>query len=167
MKVNGTASHYMHRLRLKYNAILTLNKNLFISGLVGLVFSLAVAHLLSLFSAGIYLNSTTTVVSGFISYKVTFSLLFYRDQNSNTKKGSRKMNFRILKQVIIRMMFASTVFDIVNNGVRFVLLIQFLKMDYSPIESVALSSTIASILSYIVINLIVSYLHLFSFKNRI
>ena len=166
MKVNGTASHYMHRLRLKYNAILTLNKNLFISGLVGLVFSLAVAHLLSLFSAGIYLNSTTTVVSGFISYKVTFSLLFYRDQNSNTK-NSQKMNFRVLKQVIIRMMLASTVFDIVNNGVRFVLLIQFLKMDYSPIESVALSSTIASILSYIVINLIVSYLHLFSFKNRI
>lgn len=165
VKISEIASHYLQRLHLKYNAILSLNKNLLISGLVGLVFSLSVAYLLDSFSAGIFLNSTTTVVCGFISYKILFSVLFYRDNKRNMKNTSEKVNFHVLRQVFIRMIFASSIFDVINNATRFSLLLYLLKLDYPPIQSAVISSIIASVISYVVMNVIVRYVHLFSYRN--
>jgi hypothetical protein len=165
VKTSEIASHYLQRLHLKYNSILSLNKNLLISGLVGLVFSLSVAYLLDSFSTGIFLNSTTTVVCGFISYKILFSVLFYRDNKRNMKNTSEKVNFRVLRQVFIRMIFASSIFDVINNASRFSLLLYLLKLDYPPIQSAVISSIIASVLSYVVMNVIVRYVHLFSYRN--
>jgi hypothetical protein len=45
------------------------------------------------------------------------------------------------------------------------LLIQLLKLEYSAVEAATISSIIASILSYIVINLVVKYINLFTKKK--
>ena len=150
----------------KYYNTISLNKNLLISGTVGFLSSIIIAHFSVQYSLSYVLNSALTVITGFLTYKIIFAILFHLDNKQKyTKRFSRKINFHALRQIMIKMIFASSIFDIVNNLTRFFLLIQLLKLDYSAIEAAAFSSLIASLLSYGIINLIVRYIHLFSQKR--
>ena len=150
----------------KYYNIISLNKNLFISGVVGFLTSIIIAQFSVQFSFSYVLNSALTVITGYLAYKIIFAFLFHRDNKQKyTKRFSGKINFHVFRQILIKMLFASTVFDTVNNLTRFFLMIQLLKLDYSAIEAAAISSLIASLLSYGIINLIVKYIHLFSQKK--
>jgi uncharacterized protein (DUF2062 family) len=53
------------------------------------------------------------------------------------------------------MIFADFIFDIINNVSQFFILLELLKINYKPIEAALISSIIASVLSYLAINLIV------------
>ena len=111
-------------------------------------------------------NSALTVIAGFLTYKIVFAILFHLDNKQKyTKRYNRKINFHALRKILIKMIFASSVFDTVNNLTRFFLILQLLKMDYSAVEAATISSLIASLLSYGIINLIAKYIHLFSQKN--
>ena len=150
----------------KYYNTISLNKNLLISGTVGFLSSIIIAHFSVQYSSSYVLNSALTVITGFLTYKIIFAILFHLDNKQKyTKRFSRKINFHALRQIMIKMIFASSIFDIVNNLTRFFLLIQLLKLDYSAIEAATISSLIASLLSYGIINLIVRYIHLFSQKR--
>ncbi|TVP40666.1 hypothetical protein [Candidatus Nitrosocosmicus arcticus] len=151
---------------LKYYNTFSLNKNLLISGISGFLLSLVVAYFSAEYSVDFVLNSALTVITGYLTYKTIFAILFHRDnKRSYTKKLTGKLNFQKLKQILFKMLFASSVFDIVNNITRFILIIQLLKLEYSAVESATISSIIASILSYAVINLIIRYIHVFGSKK--
>ena len=151
---------------MKYYSTFSLNKNLLISGILGFLVSLVVAHFSDEYSTNFVLNSALTVISGFLTYKIIFAILFHIDNKQKyTKKLSGKIHFQKFKKILIKMLFASSVFDIVNNIARFILMIQLLELEYSPIESTTISSIIASGLSYVVINIIVRYIHVFGSKK--
>ena len=99
---------------------------------------------------------------------MVFVVLFHLDNKKKyTKKITGKLNLRILKQVVMKMLFADSVFDIINNAARFFLLLQLLKINYPPIQAAIIASIIASALSYLAINLIVRRIHVFGKKKKI
>ena len=152
---------------LKYYNTFSLNKNLLISGISGFVLSLVVSHISAEYSVGFLLNSALTVIAGYLAYKVIFAILFHLDNKQRyTKKLTGRLNIEKFKQILIKMLFASSIFDIVNNITRFILMVQLLKLEYSAIESTTISSIIASVLSYTVINIIVRYMHVFGSKKK-
>ncbi len=152
---------------LKYYNTFSLNKNLLISGISGFLLSLVVAHISAEYSIDFVLNSALTVITGFLAYKTIFAILFHLDNKQRyTKRLTGKLNFQKFQQILIKMLFASSIFDIVNNITRFILIIQLLQMEYSPVESTTISSIIASILSYAVINIIIRYIHVFGSKKQ-
>ena len=147
---------------------ISLNKNLVLSGMVGFVVSLFVAYYSNIYSNDKFVNSALTVLIGFFSSKVVFVLLFHLDNKKKyTKKISGKLNLGILKQVIMKMIFADSVFDIINNVVRFFLLLELLKINYQPIQAALIASIIASAFSYLAIDLIVKRIQVFGTKRRI
>ena len=129
-----------------------------LSGIVGIVISLFVAYYSDSYSADKFLNSVLTVLVGFISSKVIFIILFHLDHKKKyTKRFSGKLNLGILRQVLMKMIFADSIFDIINNVSRF----------YQPIQAALIASIVASALSYLAINLIVRRIHVFGEKKKI
>jgi len=160
-KING----FFTKAYEKYYNTFSLNKNLLISGLAGFLSSIIIAHYIAEHSFNYILNSATIVVAGFLTYKVIFAILFHIDNKQNyTKLLTGKINFPVFRRILIQMVFASSIFDIVNNLTRF-LLIHLLRLEYSALEAATISSLIASVLSYAIINLIVKYIHLFTKKR--
>ena len=152
---------------LKYYNTFSLNKNLLISGISGFVLSLVVSHISAEYSVDFVLNSALTVIAGYLTYKVIFAILFHRDNKQRyTEISTGKINFQKFKKILIKMLFASSIFDIVNNITCFILMVQLLELEYSPVESTTISSLIASALSYAVINIIVRYIHVFDSKKQ-
>jgi len=99
---------------------ISLNKDLVLSGIAGFVISLFVAYYSNIYSTDKILNSALTVLAGFISSKVIFVILFHLDNKKKyTKRFSGKLNLGILKQVVMKMIFADSIFDIINNVSRF------------------------------------------------
>lgn len=161
-KING----FFTKAYEKYYNTISLNKNLLISGSAGFLSSIIIAHYVAEYSINYVLNSAMTVITGFLTYKVIFTILFHIDNKQiYTKRLTGKINFIALKRILIKMIFASTIFDTVNNVARFFLIIQLLKSEYSAIEAATISSLVASVLSYAIINLIVKYFHLFTKKK--
>jgi preprotein translocase subunit Sss1 len=119
---------------LKNKNTISLNKNLVLSGIVGFVISLFVAYYSDIYSDDEFLNSALTVLMGFISSKVIFIILFHLDHKKKyTKRFSGKLNLGILKQIVKKMIFADSIFDIINNVSRFFILLGLLKINYQPI----------------------------------
>lgn len=161
-KINGFFTKNYEKY---YNAI-SLNKNLLISGSAGFLLSVIVAHFVAEFSTNYVLNSAMTVITGFLTYKLIFAILFHIDNKRKyTKRLTGKINFIALRRILIKMIFASSVFDVVNNVTRFLLIVQLLNLGYSAVGAATISSLTASALSYTIINLIVRYIHLFNQKR--
>ena len=154
---------------IKYSSTISLNKNLILSGTFGLIAILFVAYISALFSISNFTDSLLTVIAGFIVSKILFAIFFHHDNKKKyTKKLTGKLNFRILKQILLKMILANSVFDIVNNLSRFFILFELLKTHYNPIQSALVSSIISSSFSYLAINLIVKYINVFdSTKEKI
>ena len=117
--------------------------------------------------ACLILTSTVTVLVGFITYKTSFVVLFHIDNKQNyTNRLTSEINFNILKQIIKKMIFAWSIFDIVNNLVRGIILFELLLIDLKPFEAAIISSIIASSLSYLSINLISRHIKIFSSSKK-
>jgi len=152
---------------LKYYNTFSLNKNLLVSGIIGFLVSIVVAHISAEYSVDFVLNSALTVIAGYLTYKTVFAILFHIDNKQKyTRRLTGKLNFQKFKQILIKMLFASSVFDIVNNITRFILMIQLLKWEYTAVEATTISSIVASVLSYVIINIIMRYIHVFGSKKQ-
>ena len=144
-----------------------MNKNLLISGMFGFLASTVIAELYSAYSPNNILTSTITVLFGFIIYKISFILLFHIDNKANyTDKFTSQINFTILKQIIKKMLFAWSIFDVVNNVSRWIILFELLLAGFRPFEAVIISSLAASLLSYLLINLICKRIKIFSLLKK-
>jgi len=152
---------------LKYYNTFSLNKNLLVSGILGFLVSIVVAQISAKYSVDFVLNSALTVIAGYLTYKTVFAILFHIDNKQKyTRRLTGKLNFQKFKQILIKMLFASSVFDIVNNITRFILMIQLLKWEYTAVEATTISSIVASVLSYVIINIIMRYIHVFGSKKQ-
>jgi hypothetical protein len=65
------------------------------------------------------------------------------------------------------MVFADSIFDIINNVTRFFILLELLRIEYPPVQAAIIASLIASSFSYLAINLIVRRIHVFGSKKKI
>ena len=140
-----------------------MNKNLLIAGIFGFLVSAAIAEIYAVYSPSNVLTSTITVLGGFIIYKISFIVLFHIDNKRKyTNRFTSRINFNRLKQVIKKMMFAWSIFDIVNNLSRWIILYELLLTGFRPFEAAILSSIAASSLSYLSINIISKRLKIFS-----
>ena len=167
LKVSKTLALFT-KFYLNNRNTISLNKNLVLSGIVGFAVSLFVAYYSNIYSADKFLNSAITVLVGFISSKVVFVILFHLDHKKKyTKRFSGKLNLRILKEVVMKMIFADSIFDIINNVSRFFILLELLKINYQPVQAALIASIVASILSYSAINMIVRRIHIFGRKKKI
>ena len=140
-----------------------MNKNLLIAGMFGFLVSAAIAELYAIYSPSDVLTSTITVLVGFIIYKISFIVLFHIDNKRKyTNRFTSRINFNRLKQIIKKMIFAWSIFDIVNNLSRWIILYELLIIGFRPFEAAILSSIAASSLSYLSINIISRRIKLFS-----
>lgn len=144
-----------------------MNKNLLIAGIFGFLASAVIAELYALYSPSDILTSTVTVLVGFIIYKTAFVVLFHIDNKQKyTNILTSEINFNILKQIIKKMIFAWSIFDIVNNLVRGIILFELLLIELKPFEAAIISSITASSLSYLSINLISRHIKIFSSSKK-
>jgi Na+-driven multidrug efflux pump len=159
---------FLTKFYVRYRSTISLNKNLLLSGIVGFIVSLVVAYVSTKYSPNDFTNSAVTVISGFIFSKITFVFLFHFDNRKRyTKRFTGKLNIPVLKEIVKKMIFADSIFDIVNNVSRFLILLELLRMDYQPVQAATIASLIASLFSYLAINLIVRKLHVFGSKRKI
>jgi ABC-type uncharacterized transport system permease subunit len=160
-------ANFLTKFYSRYRSTISLNKDLVISGIVGFIVSLIVAYVSTRYSTDDFANSALTVITGFVFAKVTFVILFHLDNRKKyTKRFTGKLNFPILKQIVKKMIFADSIFDIVNNVSRFFILLELLKIEYQPVPAATISSIIASCFSYLAINLIVRRIHVFGSKKK-
>jgi hypothetical protein len=140
-----------------------MNKNLLIAGIFGFLVSAVIAEIYAIYSPSDVLTSTITVLVGFIIYKISFIVLFHIDNKRKyTNRFTSRINFNRLKQIIKKMIFAWSIFDIVNNLSRWIILYELLIIGFRPFEAAILSSIAASSLSYLSINIISKRIKLFS-----
>ena len=140
-----------------------MNKNLLIAGIFGFLVSAAIAEIYAVYSPSNVLTSTITVLVGFIIYKISFIVLFHIDNKRKyTNRVTSRINFNRLKQIIKKMIFAWSIFDIVNNLSRWIILYELLLTGFRPFEAAILSSIAASSLSYLSINIISKRIKIFS-----
>ena len=140
-----------------------MNKNLLIAGIFGFFVSAAIAEIYSIYSSSNVLTSTITVLVGFIIYKISFIVLFHIDNKRKyTNRFTSRINFNRLKQIIKKMIFAWSIFDIVNNLSRWIILYELLIIEFRPFEAAILSSIAASSISYLSINIILKRIKIFS-----
>jgi ABC-type uncharacterized transport system permease subunit len=168
IKPGGKLTNYLTKFYEKYTSTISLNKNLLLSGSVGFIVSLIVAYVSTKNSNDDFTTSTLTVISGFISSKVIFVILFHLDNKKKyTGILTGKLNFDILKQIVTKMIFADAIFDIINNVSRFFILLELLRIEYQPVQAATVASIIASCFSYLAINLLVRRLHVFKFRKKL
>ena len=140
-----------------------MNKSLLIAGIFGFLVSAAIAELYAIYSSSDVLTSTITVLVGFIVYKLSFIVLFHIDNKRKyTNRFTSRINFNRLKQIIKKMIFAWSIFDIVNNISRWIILYELLIIGFRPFEAALLSSIAASSISYLFINIILKRIKIFS-----
>ncbi len=140
-----------------------MNKNLLIAGIFGFLVSAAIAEIYAIYSPSNVLTSTITVLVGFIIYKISFIVLFHiNNKRKYTNRFTSRINFNRLKQIIKKMIFAWSIFDIVNNISRWIILYELLLTGFRPFEAAILSSIAASSLSYLSINIISKRIKIFS-----
>ena len=134
-----------------------------IAGIFGFLVSATIAEIYSIYSPSNVLTSTITVLVGFIIYKISFIVLFHIDNKRKyTNRFTSRINFNRLKQIIKKMIFAWSIFDIVNNLSRWIILYELLLTGFRPFEAAILSSIAASSLSYLSINIISKRIKIFS-----
>ena len=140
-----------------------MNRNLLIAGIFGFLVSAAIAEIYAIYSPNEVFTSTITVLVGFIIYKTAFVVLFHIDNKQKyTNRFTSQINFNQLKKIIKKMIFAWSIFDIVNNLSRWIILYELLIIGFRPFEAAIISSIAASSLSYLSINIILKRIKIFS-----
>src|SRR5207249_1514172 len=116
-----------------------------LSGVVGFIVSLVIAYLSTKYSTDDFANSALTVITGYLFSKVTFIVLFHLDNRKKyTKRFTGKLNIPVLKQIVRKMIFADSIFDIINNLCRFFILLELLEIGYQAVTAATIASIIAS-----------------------
>jgi ABC-type uncharacterized transport system permease subunit len=161
-------TNFFNKFYKRYSSTISLNKNLLLSGIVGFIVSLVVAYVSTKYSTDNFANSELTVITGFVFSKVVFVILFHLDNRKKyTKRFTGKLNLPVLKQIVTKMIFADSIFDIISNVTRFFILLELLRIEYPPVQAATIASIIASSFSYLAINLIVRRLQVFGSKQKI
>jgi len=125
---------------------LKLNKNL----LIGFVFSTTVSALVAQILADQenYLNTTYTVIAGYIVFFSVFIIMFYIDFKHRYKLSSGQTNYGLLKKELIQLISSLGIGEIVYFVVRWTTQYYFLDLNFEPYVA-SLSSEAISIVCYL------------------
>ena len=127
---------------------LKLNKNL----LIGFVFSTTVSALVAQILADQenYLNTTYTVIAGYIVFFSVFIIMFYIDFKHRYKLSSGQTNYGLLKKELIQLISSLGIGEIVYFAVRWTTQYYFLDLNFEPYVA-SLSSEAISIVCYLLV----------------
>ena len=160
-------SKFISRYYSKYYNSISLNKDLVFSGMVGFLTNVVVIHLADLYLKNSFVNSALTVLTGYIVSKMVFAILFQRSYHKlYTNRSTGKIEWNVLKQLIKKMILATFIFDLIDNGTKFIFIFEFLHLGFLPFQTVIISTIMSSTLSYLTINIAVKYMHVFRKEDK-
>lgn len=141
MKINN---HIQFQCIMKLNQqLLQINRNFVICFIISASLSAVVAQLLSDYEN--HLNTTITIIVGYVVYFGVFSCLFYLD-NKNRYKQMKKS---LIKKELLSLISSFGVGEIIYLGIRWPTLYYFLEIDIQPFIASVISEIIATI-SYMI-----------------
>ena len=118
--------------------LLQINRNFLICFIISASLSAIAAQLLSDYEN--YLNTTFTIILGYIIYFGIFSSLFYWDN----KERYRSMKSNLIKKELIALISSFGVGEIVYLGIRWPTLYYFLEIGVEPYLASLISEIIAT-----------------------
>ncbi len=118
--------------------LLQINRNVLLCFIVSASLSAVVAQLLSDYEN--YLNTTFTIIFGYIVYFGIFSCLFYWDN----KKRYKTMNSSLIKRELLALVSSFGVGEIIYLGTRWPTLYYFLEIGIEPFLASLISEVIST-----------------------
>ncbi|MBA4452825.1 MAG: hypothetical protein H2B03_06645 [Nitrosopumilaceae archaeon] len=118
--------------------LLQINRNFLICFVVSASISAVIAQSLSDFEN--HLNTTITIIIGYVIYFGIFSILFYFDN----KKRYKHMDGGVIKKEIVSMISSFGIGEIGYLGVRWPTFYYFLEMGIEPYAASLISEVIAT-----------------------
>ncbi|MDA1346118.1 MAG: hypothetical protein O3C48_02765 [Crenarchaeota archaeon] len=120
--------------------LLQINRNFLICFIVSASLSAVIAQLLSGYEN--YLNTTLTIIFGYMVYFGIFSCLFYLDN----KKRYKAMKSSLIKRELLALVSSFGVGEIIYLGVRWPTLYYFLEIGIEPYLASLISEIISTAL---------------------
>jgi hypothetical protein len=120
--------------------LLQINRNFLICFIVSASLSAIIAQLLSGYES--YVNTTVTIIFGYIIYFGIFSGLFYFDN----KKRYKTMKSSLIKKELISLISSFGIGEVVYLGIRWPTLYYFLEIGIEPYLASLISEIIATAL---------------------
>jgi hypothetical protein len=120
--------------------LLQINRNFLICFIVSASLSAIIAQLLSGYES--YVNTTVTIIFGYIIYFGIFSGLFYLDN----KKRYKTMKSSLIKKELISLISSFGIGEVVYLGIRWPTLYYFLEIGIEPYLASLISEIIATAL---------------------
>jgi hypothetical protein len=120
--------------------LLQINRNFLICFVISASLSAVFSQMLSNFDS--FLNTTLTIVFGYIVYFGIFSSLFYLDN----KKRYKNMSSKFIKKEIISLISSFGIGEIIYLGTRWPSLYYFLEVGIEPYQASLISEVIATAL---------------------
>ena len=118
--------------------LLQINRNFLICFIISASLSAVAAQLLAEYEN--YLNTTITIVIGYIIYFGIFSVLFYFDN----KERYKSMKSNLMKRELLALISSFGVGEIVYLGIRWPTLYYFLEIGIEPYLASLISEIIAT-----------------------
>lgn len=118
--------------------LLQINRNFLICFVVSATLSAVIAQLLSDYEN--YLNTTITIIVGYVIYFGIFSCLFYWDNKTRYKK----MSGSLIKRELVGLLSSFGVGEIVYLGVRWPTFYYFLEIGIEPYIASLVSEVIST-----------------------
>jgi len=118
--------------------LLQINRNFLICFIISASLSAVFAQVLSNYES--YLNTTFTIIFGYIIYFGIFSSLFYFDN----KERYKTMKSNLIKKELLTLLSSFGVGEIIYLGIRWPTLYYFLEIGIEPYISSLISEVIAT-----------------------
>ena len=143
----------------RYMEYLKLNKNLFLSIVVAVIFSAVTAQLLS--EQEDYLNSSYTLLVDLVVFYSTFGTLFYIDNRKKYITESGKIDSPRLRKDLLKIITSVGSGEIVYIAIRWYLQYYLLTINYEPYAASIITHLIAAVVYISIVNLGVNLTRLY------
>lgn len=138
---------------------LKLNKNLFLSIVVAVIFSAVTAQLLA--EQEDYLNSSYTLLADLVIFYSTFGTLFYVDNRKKYRTESGKIDSPRLRKDLLKIITSVGSGEIVYIAIRWYLQYYLLGINYEPYAASIITHLIAAVIYVSIVNLGVNLTRLY------
>jgi hypothetical protein len=129
--------------------LLRLNRNLVVCCIISALVSAFVAQMLA--EEESYLNTTITILVGYVAFFGFFGCLFYLDN----KKRYQAMRPKLIKKELIKLASSFGIGEIVYIGIRWTLMFFFLEIELEPFAASLISEAIATLFYIAVVSIVI------------
>ena len=129
--------------------LLRLNRNLVVCCIISALVSAFVAQMLA--EEESYLNTTITILVGYVAFFGFFGCLFYLDN----KKRYQAMRPKLIKKELIKLASSFGIGEIVYIGIRWTLMFYFLEIELEPFAASLISEAIATLFYIAVVSIVI------------